>query len=237
LPRRRARHLAKTRVARSARLGTRLRRHRREETAARGTSTTPPEAVNRRQTEGHDMNELWSRSVATAWSAGAHRRRATAPPRPPRRSCSSSARHDRGRPGPAADVRKSVRICHWQIPNTSPGPRRGGSKDEKTPLSGAFRMRPSGLEPPRRNLSTRPSTPYSPARCSQERPNRPNSAVSRTHRTHMEQRVLPRCCHAMAGISARGGSAVEAAFTLRSEAVSSRQPRAASAHDCSLDLE
>ncbi len=28
-----------------------------------------------------------------------------------------------------------------------------------------------------------------------ERPDRPNSAVSRTNRTHMEERVLPRCCH------------------------------------------
>jgi hypothetical protein len=58
------------------------------------------------------------------------------------------------------------------------------------------KMRPSGLEPPRGNLPTRPSTSYVPARCVRRRPKRPNGAGSRTHRTHLEQRVLPRCCHA-----------------------------------------
>jgi hypothetical protein len=56
-------------------------------------------------------------------------------------------------------------------------------------------MRPSGLEPPRGNLPTRPSTSYTAARCSQERPDRPNNVGSWPQRTYLE-RVLPRCCHA-----------------------------------------
>jgi len=57
-------------------------------------------------------------------------------------------------------------------------------------------VRSSGLEPPRAAKPTRPSTSYTRTRCLQERPNRPNSALSRTHRTHIEERVLPRCRHA-----------------------------------------
>jgi hypothetical protein len=57
------------------------------------------------------------------------------------------------------------------------------------------KMRPSGLEPPRGNLPTRPSTLFTAARCFRWRPNRPIRGVSRTHRTHLEERVLPRCCH------------------------------------------
>jgi len=64
-------------------------------------------------------------------------------------------------------------------------------------------MRPSGLEPPRGNLPTRPSTSYTPARCVRRRPNRPLCGVSRTHRTHLEWRLLPRCCHG-SGLSRPG---------------------------------
>jgi hypothetical protein len=69
--------------------------------------------------------------------------------------------------------------------------------------------RPSGLEPPRGNLPTRPSTSYTDARCCQERPDRPNSARSRTHRTHLEGRVLPRRCHAQTVALARCRSVSE----------------------------
>jgi site-specific DNA recombinase len=57
-------------------------------------------------------------------------------------------------------------------------------------------VRSSGLEPPRAVKPTRPSTSYKADRCVPRRPDRPNSALSRTHRTHMEERVLPQYCHA-----------------------------------------
>jgi site-specific DNA recombinase len=60
-------------------------------------------------------------------------------------------------------------------------------------------VRPSGLEPPRAVKPTRPSTSYTTARYVRRRPGRPNSAGFRTHRTHLEQRLLPKCCHEGAG--------------------------------------
>jgi len=45
-------------------------------------------------------------------------------------------------------------------------------------------VRPSGLEPPRRTISTRPSTLSTIARYVRQRPDRPFCAGSRTHRTH-----------------------------------------------------
>jgi hypothetical protein len=70
-------------------------------------------------------------------------------------------------------------------------------------------MRSSGLEPPRAVKPTRPSTLYTGARWLQKRPNRPNNGVSRTHRTHLEERVLPRCCHRRPDLSS-GSEASEA---------------------------
>ena len=55
-------------------------------------------------------------------------------------------------------------------------------------------MRSSGLEPPRAVKPTRPSTSNTPARCLQERGDRSNRPLPRTHRTHLDQRVLPRRC-------------------------------------------
>jgi hypothetical protein len=57
-------------------------------------------------------------------------------------------------------------------------------------------MRSSGLEPPRAVNPTRPSTSDTGARCVQEHPNRPNSTYPRTHRTHLDRRLLPQCCRA-----------------------------------------
>jgi predicted acylesterase/phospholipase RssA len=57
------------------------------------------------------------------------------------------------------------------------------------------RVCPSRLEPPRGDLSTRPSTSYTADRCVRARPNRPFRGGSRRHRTHLQGRVLPRCCH------------------------------------------
>ena len=39
--------------------------------------------------------------------------------------------------------------------------------------------------------------------CFQQRPDRPNTAVSPTHRTHLEQRLLPTCCHARVAATLR----------------------------------
>src|ERR1700693_4338576 len=68
------------------------------------------------------------------------------------------------------------------------------------PLSGPrfstkILVRPSGLEPPREISPPGPSTSYTGARYVRRRPNRSCCAVSRTPRTHLDGRVLPRCCH------------------------------------------
>jgi hypothetical protein len=55
--------------------------------------------------------------------------------------------------------------------------RRGGFSPEHL-------VRPSGLEPPRGNLPTRPSTSYAREIWVRPRPDRPFCAGSRTHRTH-----------------------------------------------------
>jgi hypothetical protein len=87
------------------------------------------------------------------------------------------------------DVAKPLPRTAWPVFRVKTRHRKAG-------LFAGLPMRPSGLEPPRGNLPTRPSTSYTGASYVCRRPERPNSARSRTHRTHLEQRVLPRCCHA-----------------------------------------
>jgi hypothetical protein len=94
------------------------------------------------------------------------------------------------------------RRCHGPHSGTRAPPKVGAKTNDFRPK----RMRSSGLEPPRAVKPTRPSTSYSRARCSRERPNRPSSALSRTRRTHMEARVLPRCCHGLGYSSTQGES-------------------------------
>jgi hypothetical protein len=62
----------------------------------------------------------------------------------------------------------------------------------KSPASGAFLMRPRGLEPPRTNQSTRPSTRSAPCGCSEQRPNRANCGVFWTHWTRWKGWMLSR---------------------------------------------
>jgi hypothetical protein len=50
------------------------------------------------------------------------------------------------------------RICHVTAVRPPPDGSPGTMRLEKAPLRGAFSMRPRGLEPPRTNRSTRPST-------------------------------------------------------------------------------
>ncbi len=57
-------------------------------------------------------------------------------------------------------------------------------------------VRPSGLEPPRRTVSTRPSTSFRGRRCVRGRPDRPFCAGLRTHRRHRTNWLLSEMCHA-----------------------------------------
>jgi hypothetical protein len=56
-------------------------------------------------------------------------------------------------------------------------------------------MRSSALEPSRGRLPTRPSTSYKPARYARRRPERPDRPIFRAHRTYLDERLLPLCCH------------------------------------------
>src|SRR5271165_3507524 len=78
-------------------------------------------------------------------------------------------------------------------------------------------MRPSGLEPPRGNLPTRPSTLFGPARSVRQRSDRPISGDSLTRRTHLEQRVLPRCCHDDPRAKGKRGRGVETTALVRGD--------------------
>jgi hypothetical protein len=56
-------------------------------------------------------------------------------------------------------------------------------------------MRPSGLEPPRRKFSTRPSTRSTRRRWVQKGTNRPFCGVLGTHRTYLAECLLSDFCH------------------------------------------
>ena len=113
--------------------------------------------------------------------------------------------HPAGRPPRADALRHPMGLedGHRATVTRLPGFHAGGRSRWRSD-AGRCCMRSSGLEPPRGKLPTRPSTSYTAARCFQQRPDRPSRALSRTHRTYMEQRVLPRRCHAKRGSRAGG---------------------------------
>jgi hypothetical protein len=61
---------------------------------------------------------------------------------------------------------------------------------KKPRLAGLFSMRPRGLEPPRTNQPTRPSTLFGPRRCFHGRPDRPNCEVPWTDWTQWTEWML-----------------------------------------------
>jgi site-specific DNA recombinase len=81
-----------------------------------------------------------------------------------------------------------VVIENEQHPREPHGPLVGAASATTASSGGGFStehlVRPSGLEPPRRTISTRPSTSSAREICVRPRPERPFCAGSRTHRTH-----------------------------------------------------
>jgi hypothetical protein len=75
------------------------------------------------------------------------------------------------------------------------GDLRTGRKRKKAPLCGTFRMRSSGLEPPRAVKPTRPSTRYTGGSCVSDGPMRPFYGRIGTQRTLWTVRLLSNLCH------------------------------------------
>jgi hypothetical protein len=107
----------------------------------------------------------------------------------------SGRRHQAGHP--RTRRREPRRTAPTRARNGSHGSRDGPTPNRRGGFSPMMMVRSSGLEPPRAVKPTRPSTPSMSVIYVRGHPDRPLCAVSWTHRTHMDGRLLPNCCHAL----------------------------------------
>jgi hypothetical protein len=98
------------------------------------------------------------------------------------------------------------------MPSRYPAERRGQER-KKAPLCRTFRMRSSGLEPPRAVKPTRPSTRYTGGSCVSDSPMRPFYGRIGTQRTFWTVRLLSNFCQHRA--SARASSRPAAPTTFK----------------------
>jgi len=115
--------------------------------------------------------------------------------------------------GPSRDTRPSVRVSRLSAEHDAlcattrshpDNSNRPASGNKKSPACGAFPVRPRGLEPPRTNQSTRPSTKYAPCRYPEQRLDRANRGVCWTHWTRWKRSMLSRLLSRLLSRQRRG---------------------------------